>query len=501
MKEYDIIIVGGGVGGLSAGAVLSQNGKSVLVLEKGISLGGCSSSYKKKDFIFETGATTLIGFDPGHPLDRLFNSIGLKESDLNLQTLNPSMRIHWSKEVHSDRTNSREEWIKEISKKTAKPFQQKRFWNFVFWVSDLVWDLSRDLKNFPPMGIGDIVKILFQIKIKYIPLMLLSFISIERLLKIFGLNEGEEWLSFVNGQLLITAQATKEKVPVTIGCAGLAYAHYKNQYSYGGMIQLAEKLAEKIKINSGEVITKEWVYQALDKNTHWELKTRRGGEYRSKILIWAIPIWNIAKLRPESLRVGSQSKFLTGPNLYGAFTMGIVVRDRFESNIPLHHQFYLKHSISLGGGNSLFVSISAKDDLQRSKDGNRILSISTHVTNPESWNRKDPEYKKNKDFIMNEILSALEDSWKDFKKSDIIECFLATPATWETWTDRLHGRVGGIPASWFFNPFHYSSPRIGNREWRLGDTSYPGQGVSGVALGGLHTALRILKKESWKRSE
>ncbi len=31
--QYDVIIIGGGVGGLTAGAVLSKKGKKVLLLE------------------------------------------------------------------------------------------------------------------------------------------------------------------------------------------------------------------------------------------------------------------------------------------------------------------------------------------------------------------------------------------------------------------------------------------------------------------------------------
>ena len=32
--EYDVIIVGGGIGGLSAGAFLAREGKKVLILER-----------------------------------------------------------------------------------------------------------------------------------------------------------------------------------------------------------------------------------------------------------------------------------------------------------------------------------------------------------------------------------------------------------------------------------------------------------------------------------
>ncbi len=40
MDKYDVIIIGAGIGGLTAGAVLSRNGKKVLLLEQNAVPGG-----------------------------------------------------------------------------------------------------------------------------------------------------------------------------------------------------------------------------------------------------------------------------------------------------------------------------------------------------------------------------------------------------------------------------------------------------------------------------
>jgi len=67
-QEYDAIIVGSGMGGMSAAAMLAKDGYKVLILEKAHAPGGCSSSYFRKGYVFESGATTLIGFDENQPL-------------------------------------------------------------------------------------------------------------------------------------------------------------------------------------------------------------------------------------------------------------------------------------------------------------------------------------------------------------------------------------------------------------------------------------------------
>ncbi|MFH1455732.1 MAG: NAD(P)/FAD-dependent oxidoreductase [archaeon] len=53
--NYDAIIVGSGIGGLTTGAILSKEGKKVAVLEKHYTVGGFTHVFKRRDWIFEVG--------------------------------------------------------------------------------------------------------------------------------------------------------------------------------------------------------------------------------------------------------------------------------------------------------------------------------------------------------------------------------------------------------------------------------------------------------------
>ncbi len=52
--EYDVIVVGAGMGGLSAGAFLAKEGKKVLILEKHSKPGGYVSSFTRGDYTFDS---------------------------------------------------------------------------------------------------------------------------------------------------------------------------------------------------------------------------------------------------------------------------------------------------------------------------------------------------------------------------------------------------------------------------------------------------------------
>lgn len=59
--QYDVIIIGGGMGGLSAGAHLASKGLKVLLLEQDHKVGGCTTNFKRGDFTFEVALHVMAG--------------------------------------------------------------------------------------------------------------------------------------------------------------------------------------------------------------------------------------------------------------------------------------------------------------------------------------------------------------------------------------------------------------------------------------------------------
>ena len=63
--EYDVIIIGGGMGGLSAAAHLASSGLKVLLLEQHYKVGGCTTSFTRGEFTFEVALHEMAGGGPG----------------------------------------------------------------------------------------------------------------------------------------------------------------------------------------------------------------------------------------------------------------------------------------------------------------------------------------------------------------------------------------------------------------------------------------------------
>lgn len=73
----DIIMIGGGLGGLVTGAFLAKEGFRVTVLEKNPIIGGGLQCFYRHGVIFETGMHILGGFMPGDNLHKIFTYLGI----------------------------------------------------------------------------------------------------------------------------------------------------------------------------------------------------------------------------------------------------------------------------------------------------------------------------------------------------------------------------------------------------------------------------------------
>ncbi|MEO5367321.1 MAG: NAD(P)-binding protein, partial [Magnetococcus sp. WYHC-3] len=75
--DYDVIVIGAGLGGLCAGALLARCGRRVLVLERHDRLGGAATTFRRRHRHVEVGLHELDGLDDADPKGPLWRALGL----------------------------------------------------------------------------------------------------------------------------------------------------------------------------------------------------------------------------------------------------------------------------------------------------------------------------------------------------------------------------------------------------------------------------------------
>jgi phytoene dehydrogenase-like protein len=70
-----ITIIGAGLGGLTAGALLAKDGYKVTLLEQHNIVGGCATTFKRGDFICEVGLHEMDGVYTNPQIKKIFNKL------------------------------------------------------------------------------------------------------------------------------------------------------------------------------------------------------------------------------------------------------------------------------------------------------------------------------------------------------------------------------------------------------------------------------------------
>ncbi|GAA5099588.1 NAD(P)/FAD-dependent oxidoreductase [Chryseobacterium ginsengisoli] len=85
-KEYDILVIGSGLGGLVSALILAKEGLKVCVLEKNNQYGGNLQTFSRDKLIFDTGVHYLGGLSEGQNLHQFFSYLGIMD-ELQLEKM------------------------------------------------------------------------------------------------------------------------------------------------------------------------------------------------------------------------------------------------------------------------------------------------------------------------------------------------------------------------------------------------------------------------------
>ena len=481
--EYDYIVIGAGVAGLSFTALMEKKGHNVALIESHSLPGGCASYFERNGNIFDVGATTLSGLKPGRSIDMLIHELKL---NLNIIKIDPGL-ISFSKGKNIKRYSDKNRWLKELAIHFPH-IDHRPFWNLIQKIDDEGWKLSSGLKNIPVRTFGDFKDFTLQNITQGLKLSPYLLNSVAHYLKNI---DDQEYIAVINELLFITAQNNSADTPMLMGAMGLNYPT-DTGYARGGMKAFSEALAEKCShlFYRHQVLS---ISPINDGKDGFKVQTNMG-EMSCKKLVSTLPIWNHEKLiqsATHSINYEEANKSLE--DCWSAFTIYLTI-PKDTKRESLYYQIHCD-SIPNCGTHSFFVSLSHPDDNSRTNDPNRqTVTISTH-TKPKNWldiPKEDYKIKKNEsaEFILKELRQYFSLSQDDLK-----DITTGSPTTFIKYTKRSQGLVGGIPHSIKRNPlkqvFHFSSlPNF----YLIGDTQFPGQGIGAVVLGAQKLVGHLTKK-------
>ena len=477
---YDAIVIGAGVSGLTAAAILAKRNMRVLLLERHNVVGGCASFYQRGGYRFDVGATLVSGFGK-RGVHRLLNArLGIEVSSVAVE---PAMVIHLP-----DATVVRygdERW--QAERLRAFGPQAEAFWRVQERIAERAWDLSSRFPALPrdPAGFAA-----FAAALRPRDLALAATLG-KTVASIMPREPSERLRAFVDAQLLITAQTGAREADLAYGSTALDLAREGTYHLPDGVSTIADALARALRAAGGEI---------RYRTAAAEIETGRGGAVagvrlasgelvRSARVIAAVPIADAARLCPPLGR-SLRPMLAALPQRWGAFTVycglpaGIVSPD-----LAAHHQFVGRYGEPLGEGNTVFASFSDDGAVRRARNGGRAVTLSTH-TDVARWERayRDGTLAELRRTYTARLLAALERIVPGAaERAEIVEA--GDPHTFARYTGRARGLVGGLPQT----PFRATLGALGHATgvaglFLCGDTAFPGQSTVGATLSGYNAA-------------
>ncbi|MCU0518277.1 MAG: FAD-dependent oxidoreductase, partial [Oscillatoria sp. Prado101] len=91
--EFDVIVIGSGIGGLVTATQLAAKGATVLVLERYLIPGGSAGYFEREGYRFDVGASMIFGFGLEGTTNLLTRA--LQAVNVSLETIPDPVQIHY----------------------------------------------------------------------------------------------------------------------------------------------------------------------------------------------------------------------------------------------------------------------------------------------------------------------------------------------------------------------------------------------------------------------
>lgn len=492
MPSPDVVVIGAGFGGLATALRLSELGARVVLCETLRYPGGCASTFTRNGYQFEAGATLFSGLGEGQLFSR-WN----EEWDLGVRfdPIDPLVEMRtgrWSLEVPPDR----DAFVSRFCElPEADPEALRGFFGTQRRVADALWRLFDDPSLLPPLSSGSVLRHLGR-TFSYGPVMRWMGRPLSDVVEHHGLAGWEPLRAYLDAVAQITVQASSSEAEAPFAMAAMDYFFRGTGHVHGGIGSLAWGLTKAVERAGGEVLLANRVKAIHRDAKRWRVESRKGDILAGTIVANMLPQTLAAMTKPQMNGVLADVETSVESG-WGAAMLYLAVDESAVSKSAAHHlQLIDDESESLTEGNHVFCSISASDERERAPDGQRTVTMSTHVPMKKLQRLSAEEqgtYVAEVQARMRRTVARRAPELLDYATFEMT----ASPRTFARFTGRHLGYVGGVPrrVGWH----HYRPRALWPREaapglYLVGDSVLLGQSTLAVALGGARTAQHLASK-------
>ena len=495
MKErYDTIVIGAGLGGLTAGALLSRKGEKVLMLEKHVIPGGYATNFKRKKFNFDVGLHSLNELKKGEPVYDLLMELGITDKvnflphHKNYSAIFPGINLS----VKSNDLPAYEAQLIELFPEEEKGIRT-------------ILSETRALYD-------DVIHCLATLEVS------------ERIKKYELYTVEEFWGDLIQSEKLkqvLYAQGMYYLLPPErlsfLVWSFFIHSFMNGTYSIeGGSQNLSDEMVEIIEEN-GRFITRAEVSEIIIENGKATgVISDKGEFYADKIISNITPYNTVEMANRENFPVeflemlDSREVALSGAQLYiglDCTQQDLGIKDDeytffLWDDLPLTEEFKIfednAHTEEQG---PMIVTFFSGVDKTMTRPGESTMAIFTPLGWDDWQGLSGVEYLEKKMALEKTLIKRAEKEFPGISKH-IKVCETGTPHTLWRYTANTGGSMIGFaltPDQTFFRRFPLQYPIEGLYQaghWTFPATGYSGAMLSGKALVDLHLNQLIKEKEA-----
>lgn len=495
--NYDVIVIGSGISGLTAASLLAKRNLKVCVVEAQYKPGGSCGIFKRKDVVFEQGAAMIYGFNERgfSPHRFVFNALEepidiIKHDELYAINFGEH-RIVFYQDIDM--------FVEELAK--VFPKEKENFKRFYTDLSNQYMKIIAEHPNFispDAMKKEQGLQSFLRHPIEYIRFLGYMNKNTESILRKYFKNE--DVFDLFDKLTSTYCYTNVKETPAILSSVMFVDNHFGGSYyPAGSTLNLVGKLEKVIEENNGEMIYNTEVEEIIvENNVATKVKLDNGTTLSAKYIVNSGNVWSLYnKLLKNSTKEESKAWANSLEPSYPSVVLFAIVKDAAIPKGTLPIEMLIGDKTKLDE-DEITVYILSVDDKTLCREGyHTIMAIGpTFKEWPKGFknNYNTEKYREMKAVEENRVLEVLEKRFPGFKEN-ICHVEISTPTTLNRYVLKEGGSVAGPKQKLGQHMLKRLKTKSEvNNLFNCGESTVMGTGTPAVTISGISAANLILRE-------